>query len=68
MNDAIDKETQSAEQRDESEAQPGEPAASVEISEQDQANEQLLRRVPDDTTGLLRARIRQHYARMRNSN
>lgn len=31
----------------------------------DQAVEQQLRRVPDDPSGLLRARIRQHYAQMR---
>lgn len=31
----------------------------------DQAIEQQLRRVPDDPSGLLRARIRQHYARAR---
>lgn len=31
----------------------------------DQAIEQQLRRVPDDPSGLLRARIRQHYARLR---
>lgn len=31
----------------------------------DQAIEQQLRRVPDDPSGLLRARIRQHYARDR---
>lgn len=31
----------------------------------DQAIEQQLRRVPDDPSGLLRARIRQHYAQMR---
>lgn len=30
----------------------------------DQAIEQQLRRVPDDPSGLLRARIRQHYANM----
>ncbi len=30
----------------------------------DQAIEQQLRRVPDDPSGLLRARIRQHYLRM----
>jgi Ca-activated chloride channel family protein len=29
----------------------------------DQAAEQQLRAVPDDPSGLLRARIRQHYAR-----
>ncbi|MGJ8609536.1 MAG: VWA domain-containing protein [Octadecabacter sp.] len=31
----------------------------------DQAIEQQLRRVPDDPSGLLRARIRQHYATLR---
>ncbi|MCB1363694.1 MAG: VWA domain-containing protein [Rhodobacteraceae bacterium] len=31
----------------------------------DQAAQQQLRAVPDDPTGLLRARIRQHYARLR---
>ena len=31
----------------------------------DQAVEQQLRRVPDDPSGLLRARIHQHYARLR---
>ncbi|NOI67347.1 VWA domain-containing protein [Vibrio sp. 99-8-1] len=31
----------------------------------DQAIEQELRKVPDDPSGLLRARIRQHYARLR---
>ncbi len=33
----------------------------------DQAAEQQLRAVPDDPTGLLRARIRQHYAQLRAS-
>lgn len=33
----------------------------------DQATEQQLRAVPDDPTGLLRARIRQHYAQLRAS-
>ena len=31
----------------------------------DQAVEQQLREVPDDPSGLLRARIRQHYAQLR---
>jgi Ca-activated chloride channel family protein len=31
----------------------------------DQAVEQQLRKVPDDPSGLLRARIRQHYAALR---
>ena len=35
------------------------------ISEKEQANEQMLRSVPDDASGLLRARIRQYYARIR---
>ncbi|MHA3916561.1 VWA domain-containing protein [Halovulum sp. GXIMD14793] len=34
----------------------------------DQALEQQLRRVPDDPSGLLRARIRQHYARRQTGN
>ena len=34
----------------------------------DQAVEQQLRRVPDDPSGLLRARIRQHYAQARAGN
>lgn len=33
----------------------------------DQAVEQQLREVPDDPSGLLRARIRQHYAQLRSS-
>lgn len=40
-------------------------AASVPgVKPVDQAIEQQLRRVPDDPSGLLRARIRQHYANM----
>ena len=39
------------------------PTAGQGYSEQDQAIEQQLRAVPDDPSGLLRARIRQHYAR-----
>jgi len=35
------------------------------ITEKEQANEQMLRSVPDDASGLLRARIRQYYARSR---
>jgi len=35
------------------------------LSELDQAREQQLRSVPDDLSGLLRARIRQYYARAR---
>ena len=41
------------------------PTAGQGYSEQDQAIEQQLRAVPDDPSGLLRARIRQHYARQR---
>lgn len=37
----------------------------VSAEKVDQATEQELRRVPDDPSGLLRARIRQHYARLR---
>ncbi|MEW6257646.1 MAG: hypothetical protein AB1592_16960, partial [Pseudomonadota bacterium] len=32
------------------------------LTEQDQNREQTLRMVPDDPTGLLRARIRSHYS------
>ena len=35
------------------------------FGEQEQAIEQMLRRVPDDSSGLLRARIRQHYLERR---
>ena len=48
--------------------QPGDkgpPIAASGYSEQDQAIEQQLRAVPDDPSGLLRARIRQHYAQQR---
>lgn len=50
-------------------AQNGEPAkaavaAQQPMTEQDQNREQMLRMVPDDPTGLLRARIMSHYARM----
>lgn len=41
------------------------PIAAGGYSEQDQATEQQLRAVPDDPSGLLRARIRQHYAQQR---
>lgn len=41
----------------------GEPAVSANAKPLDQAIEQQLRRVPDDPSGLLRARIRQHYSR-----
>ncbi len=41
------------------------PVKKTGLSEIDQAREQQLRSVPDDPTGLLRARIRQHYARLR---
>jgi len=34
------------------------------LSELDQAREQKLRAVPDDASGLLRARIRQHYSQL----
>jgi len=35
------------------------------ITEKEQADEQMLRSVPDDASGLLRARIRQYYAQIR---
>ncbi|MDC0116120.1 VWA domain-containing protein [Octadecabacter sp.] len=40
-------------------------AAAPSAQPVDQAIEQQLRRVPDDPSGLLRARIRQHYATLR---
>ncbi|OSP55971.1 VWA domain-containing protein [Pseudoruegeria sp. SK021] len=51
----------------------GDPANPAEASQGntsgaavlDQAAEQQLRRVPDDPSGLLRARIRDHYSRLR---
>lgn len=50
-------------------AQSGQPAQAAvatqqPMTEQDQNREQMLRMVPDDPTGLLRARIMSHYARM----
>ncbi|MEP9375718.1 VWA domain-containing protein [Aquabacter sp. CN5-332] len=44
---------------------PGPPPGAVAVrpmTEQDQNREQVLRMVPDDPTGLLRARIRSHYS------
>jgi len=49
----------------ETEEEPQAVAAAHEMSEREQANEQLLRRVPDDASGLLRARIMQNYRRTR---
>ncbi|MCR9134691.1 MAG: VWA domain-containing protein [Alphaproteobacteria bacterium] len=46
------------------EPQQQEVAASAGPAPVNQAVEQQLRRVPDDPSGLLRARIHQHYARM----
>jgi Ca-activated chloride channel family protein len=47
------------------EPKPKSAASGHGISEKEQANEQMLRSVPDDASGLLRARIRQYYARIR---
>ncbi len=44
--------------------EPAEAQAAEVSGPVNQAVEQQLRRVPDDPTGLLRARIRQHYARL----
>ncbi|MFG1397154.1 VWA domain-containing protein [Roseixanthobacter pseudopolyaromaticivorans] len=41
--------------------QPQQPGAPKPLTEEDQNREQTLRLVPDDPTGLLRARIRSHY-------
>ena len=46
-------------------SEPKSAASGHGISEKEQANEQMLRSVPDDASGLLRARIRQYYARIR---
>jgi Ca-activated chloride channel family protein len=47
-------------------AEPPKKAASGHgITEREQADEQALRSVPDDASGLLRARIRQYYAQIR---
>jgi len=46
------------------EEKPPEAATSAGPAPVSQAVEQQLRRVPDDPSGLLRARIHQHYARM----
>ena len=40
-------------------------SANAGISEMEQAHEQQLRAVPDDSSGLLKARIRQYYQRLR---
>lgn len=47
--------------------QEGEGSARA-LPKLNQAAEQQLRRVPDDPSGLLRARIRQHYERLRAAN
>jgi len=44
--------------------QSEQPSGAPGLSELDQAHEQQLRAVPDDPSGLLRARIRQYYSRM----
>ncbi|MFO1099901.1 MAG: VWA domain-containing protein [Xanthobacteraceae bacterium] len=49
----------------EPQSEPKSAASGHGISEKEQANEQMLRSVPDDASGLLRARIRQYYARIR---
>ena len=45
-------------------ARPEQAPAAEGLSELDQAHEQQLRAVPDDPSGLLRARIRQYYSRL----
>ncbi len=44
---------------------PATAAAHRPTTEQDQAREQMLRQIPDDPGGLLRARIRRHFAENR---
>ncbi|MEZ5787940.1 MAG: tetratricopeptide repeat protein [Xanthobacteraceae bacterium] len=46
-------------------AEPKKAKSGHGITEKEQANEQMLRSVPDDASGLLRARIRQYYAQFR---
>lgn len=41
---------------------PEQPDTTSDLTELDQAHEQQLRAVPDDPSGLLRARIRQYYS------
>lgn len=43
---------------------PQQPSSGEGLSEIDQAHEQQLRAVPDDPSGLLRARIRQYYSQL----
>jgi len=43
---------------------PGQPPAASDLTQLDQAHEQQLRAVPDDPSGLLRARIRQYYSQL----
>ena len=54
-----------SEPKSEPQSEPKSAASGHGISEKEQANEQMLRSVPDDASGLLRARIRQYYARIR---
>lgn len=64
--EAEQQKAQQAEQK-EAEQKPAEaqdeaqPVAATPITAEEQAREQLLRQVPDDHTGLLRARIYHHY-------
>ncbi len=51
--------------RESTDETPTEQTSAHGFSEKDQANEQLLRSVPDDPSGLLRARIRQYYATLK---
>ena len=59
------KHKEATEPKAEPKSEPKSAASGHGISEKEQANEQMLRSVPDDASGLLRARIRQYYARIR---
>ncbi|WP_186289548.1 VWA domain-containing protein [Methylomonas koyamae] len=51
-----------------SEAQPAEAAAEVERNETERANEQLLKRIPDEPTGLLRRKFKYQYSQRNRRN
>ena len=67
VSDRLDEALEQAES--EEPEQPGSPLAAADapepISEEQQAREQMLRQVPDDPSGLLRAKIQRKYAEKR---
>ncbi len=56
-----DQQAQVGQPKEKNDKQGKQPVSMNGIPPLDQATEQQLRRVPDDPSGLLRARIRQHY-------